>query len=228
MTWVAALRPEIAAASLVALFCSSSLAGADTVPGLGSLPIYRFSLDSTPVRVVFFANTEPPLRGTVPPVMETDQVGLFFVDGTGEAWTIAVEARAQRDGTGRETAAGRMRAEGYMVDLSPTTNRNQAADERASVRRRPVRDEPVEGLEHYRSPPTSYSYFVGDDTDAFWSAQCSSPPRAVYLCSYRMPITEGVVASVSFVDFRLHGGRAEANRRLRFAREVICRYLERC
>ncbi|WP_157644305.1 hypothetical protein [Bradyrhizobium sp. WSM2793] len=43
-----------------------------------------------------------------------------------------------------------------------------------------------------------------------------------------MSITEGVVAQVRFVDFRLFGGRAYANRRLRFVREVVCRYLTRC
>jgi len=57
---------------------------------------------------------------------------------------------------------------------------------------------------------------------------CQAKPNPVFLCNFTMSITEGVVAFVSFVDFRLYRGRADANRRLRFAREVACRFLAHC
>lgn len=82
-------------------------------------------------------------------------------------------------------------------------------------------------MAHYRGV-SSYSYYVGESSDEFFSARCEGRLNPVFECSYSMSITEGVLAQVDFVDFRLYGGRAYANRRLRFVREVVCRYLTRC
>ena len=151
-----------------------------------------------------------------------------FADGTGEAWTVAMAERARRDGIDPITAAHRMRAEETTVQIGPSTNPDYADAARDVSMAAPHRqDDSFEGLAHYRGV-SSYSYYVGESSDEFFSARCEGRLNPVFECSYSMSITEGVVAQVDFVDFRLYGGGAYANRRLRFVREVVCRYLTRC
>jgi hypothetical protein len=208
------------------------------------------SLDMTPIRIslvhgvagkanfpdlvvprayVYYVNGFLPGQGPLPLQLDSDQVELKFVDGTGEAWTVAVAERAGRDCTGTTTAAGRMRAEETMLEIRPSTNPAYAdAARRVVTGAAPHRqDDSFEGLAHYRGV-SSYSYYVGETSDEFYTVQCEGRLNPVYLCTYSTLITQGVVANVRFVDFRLYGGRAYANRRLRFAREVVCRYLTRC
>lgn len=206
------------------------------------------SLDMTPVRIslvhkvvgkanfpdlvvprayIYFVDDFLPGQGPLPSQLSSNDVKLMFVDGTGEAWTVAVAARARRDGIDSTTAGHRMRTEETTVEISPSTTPIAArAGVTGSAPKR--QDDDFEGLAHYRGV-SSFSYYVGGSDDEFFSARCPGPPlNSVFQCNYSMSITEGVVAQVSFVDFRLFGGRAYANRRLRFVREVSCRYLTRC
>ncbi|MBR1148443.1 hypothetical protein [Bradyrhizobium sp. AUGA SZCCT0431] len=210
------------------------------------------SLDMTPVRIslvnkvvgkadfpdlvvprayIFFVNGFPPSEGPLPSQLSSNDVNLMFVDGTGEAWTVATADRARRDGIDPATAGHRMRAEETIVQISPSKISSVAyADAmRDDVpRSAPKRqDDDFDGLAHYRGV-SSFSYYVGGSDDEFFSARCQEALNPVFQCLYTMSITEGVVGSATFVDFRLYGGRAYANRRLRFAREVACRYLTRC
>jgi hypothetical protein len=208
------------------------------------------SLDMTPVRIslvhdvagkanfpdlmvprayIYFVNGFPPGQGPLPSQLGSNDVKLMFADGTGDAWTIAVAERARRDGIDSITAAHRMRAEETTVEIIPSTNAAYADAARDVTSAAPHRqDDSFEGLAHYRGV-SSFSYYVGGSEDEFFSARCPGPPlNPVFQCNYSMSITEGVVAQVSFVDFRLYGGRAYANRRLHFVREVVCRYLTRC
>lgn len=209
------------------------------------------SLDMTPIRIslvhkvagkadvpdlvvprayVYWVSNFPTSQGPLPSQFSSDDVELKFVDGTGEAWTVAAAERALREGIDAETAAHRMRAEETMVQIHPSSTPTAAfADAQRNVMgAAPHRqDDSFEGLAHYRGV-SNWSYYVGESSDEFFSARCEGRLHPVYLCNYSMSITEGVVAHVAFVDFRLYGGRAYANRRLRFVREVVCRYLTRC
>lgn len=210
------------------------------------------SLDMTPVRIslvndvvgkanfpdlvvpqayIYFVNGVLPSQGPLPSRLSSNDVKLMFVDGTGDAWTVAVAERARRDGIDPATAGRRMRAEETIVQINPSKISNAAyADAmRDDVpRSAPKRqDDDFEGLAHYRGV-SSFSYYVGGSGDEFFSARCQEALNPVFQCNYTMSITEGVVGSATFVDFRLFGGRAYANRRLRFVREVVCRYLTRC
>jgi len=185
-----------------------------------------------PRAYVVFVNRAPPSsKGPLPSQLSSDEVELVFVDGSGEPWSVAVAERSRRDGLDRATAGQRMRAEETKVQIHPSKMPTAAyADAtRADVlRSAPKRqDDDFEGLAHYKGV-ASYSNYVGEPADEFFSVQCEGRLHPVYLCNYTMSITEGVVARVGFVDFRLNGGRAYANRRLRFVREVVCRYLTRC
>ena len=181
-----------------------------------------------PRAYVYYVSGFLPGQGPLPSQLSTKDVWLMFADGTGEAWTVAVAERARRDGIDTITAAHRMRAEETTVQIGPSTNPDYADAARDVSMAAPHRqDDSFEGLAHYRGV-SSYSYYVGESSDEFSSARCEGRLNPVFECSYSMSITEGVVAQVDFVDFRLYGGRAYANRRLRFVREVVCRYLTRC
>jgi hypothetical protein len=240
-----------AASAVLAGVCADSTR-ADEVPNLGRAEYFHFSLDMTPIRislvndvvgkanfpqlvvprayVVFVESAPPSSRGPLPPLLKSDDVQLMFVDGSGEAWSVAVAERARRDGIDQITAGHRMRAEETVAQIKSSAHAAVAEVARANVMRSaPNRqDDSFEGLAHYRGV-SSFSYYVGASEDEFFSARCPGPPlNPVFLCNYAMSIAEGVVAYVSFVDFRLNGGRAYANRRLRFVRDVTCRYLTRC
>ncbi|MGW1421015.1 hypothetical protein ACWAT4_12990 [Bradyrhizobium manausense] len=209
------------------------------------------SLDMTPVRIslvhkvagkadfpdlvvprayVYWVNNFLPSEGPLPSQFSSDHLELKFVDGTGEAWTVAAAERGRREGIDADTAAHRMRAEETMVEISPSSVPTAAfanATRNVSGPAPHRQDDSFEGLAHYRGV-SSWSYYVGESSDEFFTARCEGRLHPVYFCSYSTSITEGVVAQVRFVDFRLYGGRAYANRRLRFARQVVCRYLTRC
>ncbi|UWU85205.1 hypothetical protein N2605_01735 [Bradyrhizobium yuanmingense] len=243
----------ILAAAIVLASYGLDFARADDVPNQVPADYMHFSLDMTPMRIslvndvvgkanfpdlivprafVVFVNRAPPSsKGPLPSQLSSNEVELVFVDGSGEPWSVAVAERSRRDGLDRATAGQRMRAEETIVQIHPSQMPTAAyADAtRANVlRSAPKRqNDDFEGLAHYKGV-ASYSNYMGEPADEFFSVQCEGRLHPVFLCKYMMSITEGVVARVSFVDFRLNGGRAYANRRLRFVREVVCRYLTRC
>ncbi len=230
---------------------SVDVAQADSVPARGTADYLHFSLDMTKIRIslvndavptaklpdlvvprayVVFVETAPPSRhGPLPPLVKSDDIGLMLVDGSGEPWTVAVSERARRDGVDRDTAGHRMRAEQTDVQIKTSTHADFGEFARTNVMRAaPNRqDDSFEGLAHFRGV-ASYSHYIGQSDDEFFSAQCEARLNPVFLCTYTMSITSGVVAYVHFVDFRLYGGRTYANRRLRLVREVVCRYLPQC
>jgi hypothetical protein len=250
-TKIRAYRCVLLAFAIALVGNSADIAHADNVPAQGSADYLHFSLDMTKIRInlvngafptakfpdlvvpkayVIFVDSAPPSsQGPLPPLLKSDNIELMFVDGSGEAWTVAVSERARRDGIDRNTAGHRMRAEQTNVQIKTSMHADFGEFARANVTRAaPNRqDESFEGLAHYRGV-ASYSHYIGQSDDEFFSAQCEARLNPVFLCTYTMSITSGVVAYVHFVDFRLYGGRSYANRRLRLVREVVCRYLAHC
>lgn len=223
-------------------------ARAERIPGFGSMPMFRFSRDPTPMRIVFthpeattgsfpalviprayvfYALDPPDVSAPLGPVVEVTQVGLNFMDGSGEPYSTAFVAYRGKHGLGEDRAAADLRPQVYDVRLSATTNPDQGRDLRAGRDFAWGARDDFEGLKGIRGLGTA-TYYIGADTDEFWTAKCYNPANPVFLCSFDFLITPGISAVITFSDFRVRGGRAEANRRLRFAREVVCRYLERC
>jgi hypothetical protein len=244
------IRHVILAAAIALAAYSVDPAHADDVPNRVPADYMHFSLDMTKIRislvndaaptanfpdlvvpkayVVFVDGAPHSSRGPLPPLLKSDDIELMFVDGSGEAWSVAVSERARRDGIDRNAAGNRMRAEQTDVQIKTSMHADFGEFSRANVIRSAPnhQNDNFEGLAHYRGV-ASYSHYIGQ-SDEFFSAQCEGRLNPVFLCKYTMSITNGVVAYVSFVDFRIYGGRTYANRRLRFVREVVCRYLTRC
>ncbi len=76
----------------------------------------------------------------------------------------------------------------------------------------------------------SFVSFYGSITDPFQVAECSKPRELSHIgwwCKYTIILNEYFVAELSFVDFRLHGGRKFATERISAWRNIVCKYI-RC
>lgn len=240
------LRSFVAAPlAFLAVMLASAIA--DEVPGLGIAPYYHFSLDMKPIRIklthrfapersfpelvvsrayAYFVDGAPQGR-PLPNAVKSRVVTLAFVAGSGEAWTTAVEARALSGGRGREEAASALRSEFIDVQLEPSTNPDFTKDNRASLTTRTdvFSTREYEGMPRFKAKQTTRLYILGSGEDQFSTAQCYEPTQPGFFCTFLMQVTPELIAQIRFVDLHLHGGREFANRRLRFARETVCRFL---
>ena len=230
-----------------------SPADADFVPDKGTWEHYHFSLDQSRIRVslindvvgkadfpdllvprayvLFVSGAPPSTAGPLPPLLMSDHVKLLFIDGTGEPWSVAVTDLARRERISLTEAAKRIRAEEINLTIHSSKDPEASSKIVESLKGRTflVPEGAFEGLPQHKTNSSSYPYFIGQANDEFFYANCRGPDtHPIFFCKYWMNLTEGVVAEAMFVDFRLHGGREFANRRLRFAREVACRFLTRC
>jgi hypothetical protein len=239
------------AAALGLALASASPSEADTVPGRGPANIYHFSTDLTPIRVilvndvigkadlpdlvaprayvVFSADGPTSDKGPLPAEFSSDHIELMFVDRSGEPWSIAVSQRAKLDGISLKEAAARMRNVETAMEIYSSKNPRAMADlsDRARSRTTP-QTENVEGLTLHRDSISDSEYYFGEASDTFFSVHCPGRPNSRYRCTFDTNVTDGVIAQVKLADFRVHGGRAWANNRIRFSRELACRFLTRC
>ena len=215
------------------------------VAGCGEVCVYQgaclepdfFSLDSAPVQVDF---TSPNLReaaktlahlriprsyivraenysirkGPLPDHIATPALAVRFID-SGEAWTMA----------SMKLGDYQLRPREYYVWLRANANPNGRIDRQATIAgygsvRQPDR---YEGLVHFSGGKEVY---VGDASDSFESISCFQQLNPQWFCTYQIEIGEEFSVSATFLDFRMHGGRAYANERARFVREFVCKFTD--
>lgn len=247
-----AIKWSLGLTAAVVLFAATAATAvrADDVPGIGDWEHYRFSLDETPITVVFvhesgrrdfpvltiprsyiyFENgARPTTEGPLGDHIETDGLGVALADPDGEAWSTAVETYSVQHQLSRDSAAKQMRSRSYTVRLSPNTN-PRFADAAASsaARNRTLTRIASDGLKEYVGRSSSNTYYVGDSGDEFITTRCFNPTDPEFFCEYTFLITSGIVGRADFSDFRLNGGRDYANRRVRLTRQAICRFFEDC
>ena len=150
-------------------------------------------------------------KGSLPDQIATQGIAIRFID-SGEAWTVASKKLGDQQMRWRE----------YQVSLRSIANPNGRTDRQASLAgyghiRQPDR---YEGLIHYSG---SSEIFVGDASDLFESISCSEAANPNWFCTYEIDIGDTIAVSAKFADFRLHGGRAYANQRAQFVRELVCK-----
>jgi hypothetical protein len=216
---------------------------------LGAFEHFHYSLDESPVRVVlvnnsgrrdfpiltvprsyiYYAEGAPPsTAGPLPDSIETSNLGLAFADPDGQAWSVAVEKRAARNSSSSRAAAEALRTDRYKVKLL-TANMQFAAAMRKTVTGMRTSTGRLYGPEEYVGKISIMTYYVGDASDEFITATCHNPLNPHFLCEYLFMVDDGdVFGQVVFSDFRAFGGRDYANRRIRLARETICRFTEEC
>jgi hypothetical protein len=175
-----------------------------------------------PRSYVVLAANHGSRKGALPEHVFTPHIEIRFVEG-GDAWNIAVDRKAKS--VGRAMAEKSLRPEEYRVSLRANANPNVRTDRQASIAgygrfRQPDR---YDGLAHFSG---SDETFIGEASDAFESIRCHEHAHQSMFCTYEIDIGDTVSLSAMFLDFRLHGGRAYANQRAGFVREVVCRFTD--
>ena len=213
--------------------------------GCGEVCVFRwacvasdhFSLDPTPLQIdlttkdapqasvklrmprsfVRFANNYSSRQGPLPQHFASDHIAIRFV-GDGEAWSVAFARVGTLD-------PEKLRAEEYGVALYPVRSPRRRTEREASWAQGGHVRQPAayDGLVQYSG---ANEVFLGDASDLFEQISCSRQAHPSWFCTYEIDITDGVFAVASFLDFRMHGGRAYANQRARAVREVVCRFTD--
>lgn len=94
---------------------------------------------------------------------------------------------------------------------------------RASRTRSLERAHPYEGREYF-SGHRQHVYLGQRGVDEFDFISCWENSHPLHYCEAQVQVSDQLVAFVSFVDFRFHGGFDFANERLRVARRTICNF----
>lgn len=229
-------------AAFALVFCLSLAvsAQADDVPGIGRADYNFFSLDPSPVRIEFksgpfniprkyvvgvLTGGYQSRNGPLPDVVPTAHIEIALVDDDGEAWTVALTDQRRKTGRPVEAIVREMRPRFYRISLYSNNNPKRRIDVQASLAFGVRQPERYENMLHYKNGSDIY---VGGPSDSFESIRRNSPSNVIQFCNYTVEITEKIFATAHFLDFRHHGGRAYANKRARFLRDVICRFVEGC
>jgi hypothetical protein len=221
----------------------------DRWPTVYTSPIYYYSLDNSPIQVtlrpfndaeplhravlniprayIVFANRYLPSRiPRLPPAIETDDIRVALTYPNGSALSLHGQELSSTMHTHFAEAIESLRSQRYsarIVYLYPDP------EWESRIRRRTANMTIVgvfDGLEHVRWLQRDL-YFgrAGDDEFIEVSCNVESESRADAFCETQMRIGTELVAYVSFVDFRFHGGRLFANARARAFRDAMCRFL---
>lgn len=238
----------IAIAHLLAIAClAAGFAHADIVPGIGNMDFDIHSRDPNPIQVDFthpkkqlkleqatiprayivFANVKRAGRNTpLPDKFGTNHIKIAFTDGDGLPWNDGVAKRSEMARVSPQEAAEQLRPQQYIAALRSVANPNRRNSSGAFIASHERQANRHEGLIHYKF--STGDIYIGNASDAFESIRCMAQLNPNYFCQYTIDISDQIVAEVSFLDFRLHGGRDYANRRARFVREVVCGFTDAC
>jgi len=143
---------------------------------------------------------------------------LRLSDPDGKPFSLRATEYGQAERIGLQEAARRLRSDVYGVMLLKTGSSDSKEVWRQS---RFKESETVEkdGLP-YDPKTNNYFLLVGDIELA--SVQCMGRPHPVWFCNYTVWINPDVVATITFVDFRTHGGPDFAIARINRALDVMC------
>lgn len=215
-------------------------------------PFYYYSLDPAPVTIrlshnraepgphtelriprshIIFANGYLPkdTNRRLPDTIATDHVGLAVTlpDGTALSTHIADVTRQQRRGieaAERSLRPAHVRADiGFIAPGAPYG----AEPHTAMFVRGAEKVGTFEGLDELKKSYTEQRLFPGrEGEDEFFLMTCPGAPDAAYRCTAYTRLRADLSAKIVFADFRVHGGRAGANDRIRTLRQHLCRFYE--
>ena len=212
-------------------------------------PLYFFSEDLSPVRVtdvgygpteepnppiftvprawIVFTDYSPLHSDFVPDPLATKGIILSLADPNGEALSIRTSRLAREAGISLSEALKRLRPETYNVDLT-LVDRDMTTNQ---WRDRFVWGELVSALadsdkinddDIVRDKRSSF-YFSKAGIQEFAGIYCSSDDNPIAYCNYYVRLSRRLIGKMIFFDFRMHGGTAYANARIRRARDILCR-----
>jgi hypothetical protein len=205
--------------------------------------LHFFSLDMRPVEVTMVTGNlpggPPGVRFMLPRAWITfaggynpreldqlpDQIlvhGLLILrlsDPDGKALSLRATEYGRAEGIGLNEAVHRLRSDEYRIMLLKTGSPDPKEvwwqnrfKERGTLEK--------DGLPY---DPKTNSYFLRVGDIELASVQCMGRPHPVWFCDYTVWLNPNVVAIITFVDFRTHGGPDFAITRINRALDVMCR-----
>lgn len=120
-------------------------------------------------------------------------------------------------------ALQQLRPETFRVQLSYIPP-SVTAEEYKNALHQPLKSQITkrDGLDY----DSRHGWYVGDQReDLFYRISCQFDAREYYFCDYRTRISDSLISTVTFTDFRFHGGREYANKRIRLLLGIMCRQL---
>jgi hypothetical protein len=239
--------------ALLCLLLPTSASRADYVPQRGADSIFLFSTDLSPVTVRLFhekvgkadfpdaviprayivaVGDRDGSQSPLPDEFEAQHFEIMFMDGSGEAWNVAVSDASKAEGISLKAAGERLRPKPLLADIRTTTipDGRPKGEIRDKAKYKP-QPSSADGLTMYRDGASRFEYYFGEPIDSFVVTRCAGPATQSargQFCEFTVSISSLIVADISFVDFRTNGGRSWANQKLRSARQQICKFLTRC
>jgi hypothetical protein len=216
-------------------------------PGDQHLPFDFYSLDLTPIEVtlrnfndpdaqhktilriprayiLFAHNYDAGKVSQLPDVIETDELQILLTYPDGRPLSVQAHEIAAERHIDEKTAIDSLRLKEYSATVHYVPPGAHYEDGlRRDFGLTKVIDR-YQGLAHARSGLDDYLGEPGVDTFVYLS--CSLERNPEFFCAASVRVGPTLTARVSFADFRLHGGRAYANERIRKFREIVCRYAE--
>jgi hypothetical protein len=205
--------------------------------------LHFFSVDMRPVQVTMvkgrLSGDAPGIRFMVPRAWitfaggynprELDQLPdqilihgfleLRLSDPDGKALSLRATEYGRAERIGLQEAVLRLRADEYGVMLL----KNGFSDPKEVWRQNRFKEPWTIEKDGLPYDPKTNSYFLHVSDIEFASVQCMGRPHPVWFCNYTVWINPDVVAIITFVDFRTHGGPDFAIARINRALDVMCR-----
>jgi hypothetical protein len=154
----------------------------------------------------------------VPDRIATRMLRLSLADPDVTALSIEVSRSEQSAKISRSEALRRLRANEYEVTLQrlePPMSQDGAPQRMANPA--------VVAQDGLSYDAERGAYFLRVDEARLTEVRCMGKPHPVWFCNYQVWINPAVAATITFLDFRAHGGPDYAITRIRRVLASLCR-----
>lgn len=195
-------------------------------------PLERFRI---PRAYIFFVPGKSRESGNkLPKKLSVNAVQIILTYPNGQPYSHTVRDYARTNGVSEATAAKKIRSRTMISRISVSKNNayelsylEPPRNEFAKKYEKPLGT--YSGLARFKTGGSAEIYYASSDA-LVRKIQCwNSPEKALRntYCKYYVVLNKRLVAWIDFVDFRVNGGIAFAEERIRVFKETICQYV-RC
>lgn len=165
-----------------------------------------------------FASGYDPLKlEQLPDQVETNALKLSLSEPNGLPLSIRAQEFTRAHNVSLSEALKQLRSDTYLVSFFKIDPRTTTEAWKSRLTDRHMGE--LDGLPYDRRRGT---YLSRPDKDEFAEINCTGGPNLITYCDYDVRISPDLMATLTFLDFRFHGGTEYANRRIRSALTVLC------
>jgi len=171
--------------------------------------------------IVYASNYHPSQsQPQLPDMIDTDHIQIAVTFPDGKPLSVRGHQLGAEQHVDDFTAIKSLRSQEYVADIYYA----YPDWERIMLERK--KDYQI--VDRYKGLPHALGdYYLGQSgVDQFALSYCFTELRPEYFCRTELRIGPSLVGNVSFLDFRLHGGRTFLNDRAKKIREIVCGYAE--